>query len=53
MNWPTGIITVLIAIIFFVIIFKQVRDHKRGISSCACGGNCKTCGRCGSGEKNP
>lgn len=47
MNWPTIIISIIIALIFLVIVIKGVINFKKGKGSCGCNcGGCAFNGRC-------
>ncbi|MBQ8648552.1 MAG: FeoB-associated Cys-rich membrane protein [Clostridia bacterium] len=41
MNWPTIIVTAIVAAVFLAIVIKGIRDKKKGKSSCSCG--CSGC----------
>lgn len=53
MNLPTIIVSAIIAIVFFVIVFVAVRNRKKGKISCSCAGGCSGCSAngCCSGNK--
>lgn len=42
MNLPTILIGTLVAVVFLVIIIREVRNRKKGKGSCSCG--CSDCG---------
>ncbi len=44
MNWPTIIITLLIAVVFVAIMVNEIRKKKNGKGGCSCGGSCGSCG---------
>lgn len=43
MDFATFAVAAVIAVIFFAIIFKSVRDRKNGKGSCSCSGGCSGC----------
>lgn len=43
MNLPTLIVAAIIAVVFFLIVGKGIRDKKNGKSACSCGGSCGGC----------
>ncbi len=50
----TIIITALIVVAVVAIIAVDIRNKKKGKSSCSCGGSCSSCGggcSCGNAEK--
>lgn len=52
MDWPTFIVAAVISVMFFAIVFTQIRNRKKGKYSCSCGTSCEACGACGCNEKN-
>lgn len=49
MNWPTIITLAVVAAVFGAVLFNEIRKKKQGAASCACSGNCGSCG-CGCGK---
>lgn len=45
-NMGNIIVSLILIVIVTAVIRKLIKDKKNGISSC--GGNCKSCGMCGS-----
>lgn len=43
MNWPTFIISAVLAVILVVIIAVQINNKKKGKGSCNCGLSCGGC----------
>ncbi len=43
MNWPTFIVTLLIAAAVLAIVIRGIRNKKKGKSSCSCGCSCGGC----------
>lgn len=44
MNTPTIIMTVIVAVIVGLIIYREIKNRKKGKHSCSCGGSCQSCG---------
>ncbi|MBQ2842443.1 MAG: FeoB-associated Cys-rich membrane protein [Clostridia bacterium] len=43
MDFATFLVTAIIAVVFFAIIFFSARNRKKGKGSCACSGGCSGC----------
>ena len=51
-NIGTVIVSLVLAAVIFLIIFKLIKDKKQGRSSCGCGcEHCAMAGKCKSGIK--
>lgn len=46
-NLATIVVSLIVLAIVSLVVWKMVRDKKRGKGSCSCGGSCSTCGACG------
>lgn len=44
-------VVLVLAVVVALIVWKMVRDKKRGRGGCSCGGNCASCGACHSTQK--
>lgn len=45
-NLPSVIVLLIVAVLFVVILVKEIRKHKNGGGCSSCGGNCAACGMC-------
>ena len=53
MNIPSIIIAAVIGVIFVAIIVREIRNKKKGKSTCSCGcGGCAMSGMCHSEKQN-
>ena len=46
-NLATIVVSLIVLAIVSLVVWKMVRDKKRGKGGCSCGGSCSTCGACG------
>lgn len=46
-NLATIVVSLIVLAIVSLVVWKMVRDKKRGKGGCSCGGGCSTCGACG------
>lgn len=50
-NWGTILVAAIIVLCIVLVIRKFVKDKKKGISPCGCGGNCSECHCCDNAQK--
>ena len=51
MNFATIVVTAIVGVIFVAIVVIEIRNKKKGVHSCSCGGSCSGCAMHGSCHK--
>ena len=49
-NLATIVVSLIVLAIVSLVVWKMVRDKKRGKGGCSCGGDCGACGGCHCGN---
>lgn len=49
-NWGTILVCAILIVCVALIIKKLVKDKKKGVSPCGCGGDCSKCHACHNAE---